>query len=202
MVHAHHQRGNLLGTLGRGRDEHALRPSLHMKRGLFELGEEAGGLKDILHAQVLPRELCRVLHRHGLGRAAVNRERAACVAGDRRDIRRLVPHLHPAVNSVVLEQIRKVVRGNKIVHGNELNPLLETSPEHQATDATETIDADADGHVGPFGGGANDENKNSARFASFVLSGWEIEQNPAFERRPAALPTPEARKGMARVNRT
>jgi hypothetical protein len=115
--------------------------------GVLALGEQARGLEHVVDAQVLPGERGRVALGAGLGGLAVDGE-----ARVRRG------HFPPeaAVGRVVLQQVGEVRGRNQVVHGDELEASLDARAVGEAPDATETVDANLDGHVwcllGPRGG--------------------------------------------------
>ena len=52
-----------------------------------------------------------------------------------------------SVHGVVAEEIREIVGGDQIVHADDLDAVIQADAIDEATDATETVDTDANGHV-------------------------------------------------------
>ena len=149
IVHAHHD-GDVF-TLRRSGDDDLLGPSGDVALGLVRFGEETGGLDHELDAQFGPRELG--------GRARGNHEDFPAV--DDEDVvldligRRLLGADGAgelALRRVILEQVGKIVGGDDVSDGDDVErrseqALFHECAENQATDATETVDCDFYCHV-------------------------------------------------------
>jgi hypothetical protein len=108
--------------------------------GLRAVGEAAGRLDHDRDAQVLPRELGRVLLGGDGDGLAVDDERL--VAG-------LDRAAELAVDRVVLEEVRERLRVGEVVDGDDLQVLgaaLRDGAHDAASDTSESVDRDASGH--------------------------------------------------------
>jgi len=85
-------------------DDDLLASTLHVLQGIGALGEDTGGLADVLDARLGPRNLLRVLGSVDVDLASVNDELS--VAG-------LDSSLVLAVDRVVLHEVDHVVQGHK-----------------------------------------------------------------------------------------
>src|SRR5207245_1191602 len=107
--------------------------------------EPAGTLEHEVHAQRLPRELLGLLDRRHFDRLAVDDQRIAL---------RLDGAREPAVDGIVLQEMRERLGVGDVVHRHELERLLlheHRGPEHVAPDATEPVDPDTHCHGSPLG---------------------------------------------------
>jgi len=128
-------------AVGRGRDQHFAGTRFDVLGGLFALREDARAFHHDVDAEFLPRQLGRV----PLGR----------------DLDAPLAHIHPivagrdrvrieAVHGIVLEQMGVGLHGAEIVDADDLQILaarFRDRAQHEAADATETVDCDFDSHV-------------------------------------------------------
>ena len=108
-------------------------------RGLFR-EEQTRRLDDDVGADFVPFQLGRILDRGETNLLAVDDQRVA-IDGNRA--------LELTVDRVVLQHVREIVRLEQIVdaHDLDIREVLRRCSKHHAPDATETIDADFDGHA-------------------------------------------------------
>ena len=115
-----------------------LAPPTRWPLGLLGLGEKAGGLDDDLNADRGPGKLGGVLLGEHLDEAAVDPE----VAADGLDRSRIRPE-----RRVVFEQVRVHFRVRQIVDRDDLDVgIVEGGAQNETPDASETVDADFNGH--------------------------------------------------------
>ena len=128
------------------------------------LGEDAGGLEDDVDAEVLPRQVRRILLGEDLDLAAIDDDRP--VAG-------LDLAVVPPVRRVVLEQQGVHLGVDQVVHRHDFDVggALDHGLEGLAADAAEPVDADAGRH-GSY----------SSRSGSDTGGRPEIDCNDSFER--------------------
>ncbi|MPM76603.1 hypothetical protein SDC9_123602 [bioreactor metagenome] len=138
VIHPHNEHGRII-LGGRGHD-HLFRACLQMSLRLILLQKQARGLHNILRADLTPgnfRGLELVKH---LDFGSVYHKRILGVA----DLA-----LKPAVNRVVSEHIRHIVRRHAgIVYAHKLYVrMVQASAKHQASDPSEAVDSNFDAHL-------------------------------------------------------
>jgi hypothetical protein len=150
VVDAH---DNRLGTAGSGGgNDDLLGPALNVALSSVLAGEETSGLNDVLDAELAPREVSGVAHSLDTEDLLAVDDNDVILLLGRIALRRADSVLELAVNRVILHLVRKVVSVSAHVDdGNDLNLLTEESLicdglEDHATNATEAIDANLDGH--------------------------------------------------------
>ena len=124
-----------VGALRRRRDEHALGAGSQMHLRLVLVGEDARAFHDDVDAEVLPRQLGRILFGQHLDRRA-----EADVDGIAGDL-----HLagESAVYAVVLKKMRVVLGRHQVVDGDELQVgalCLGGGTQHVSADAAKARD--------------------------------------------------------------
>jgi hypothetical protein len=137
LVHADDD-GDVL-VLGRRRDDHLLRPGLHVYLGLLGVGEDTGRLDHHVRAQVTPGQLARVTLGERLERLSAHGD---LVRGRLHLVRQ------PAQDAVVLEQVGEGRVVGEVVHTDQLDvgPPVKSRPEEVTPDPAEAVDTNADGH--------------------------------------------------------
>ena len=137
LVHAHNEHGGVV--LGGGGHDHMLGAGLDVALGLVLGQEQAGGLDDVLRADLLPGQVGGVtlgVHRDHM---AVHND--GVIAGGHLGI-------DPAVHGVVLQHIGQVIGGTQVVDAHDLDlGVLQAAAQDHAADAAKTIDADFDAHI-------------------------------------------------------
>ena len=125
-------------VLGRRRDDDALRASRQVFGGGVPACEEPGGLEHDVHAEILPRQLRRVLDRQHLEFVVFDPDGAlAC----------LHARLEVPEHGVVFQQVRQRRRVRQIVHRDEVDVApAERCPHDVAPDPPEPVDADFHRH--------------------------------------------------------
>jgi hypothetical protein len=127
---------------GRG-DDDALGAALQVLGGIVAIGEAARAFEHDLHTQILPRKLGRILLGQDLELVAVH---ADAIRGGA-DI-----GLQVAENRVVLEQMGECRRIGEVVDRDDVDIVMRhRRAQNVATDSTETVDANLDGHALPPG---------------------------------------------------
>ena len=127
---------------GRG-DDDLLGAGREVAFGLLDIREQPRGLDHHVHAQLLPGQLRRIFgadHQHLL---AVDDEhiRLRLVRGG---FLRADGAGEPALDGIILQEIREVVRRHNIADGDHLDvfpdqTLFDHRPEHQTTNAAEPV---------------------------------------------------------------
>merc|ERR1712216_800844 len=135
VVHTHDEHG---GVTGGGRNDHLLGTALHVSTSCLEPSEDTGGLDDVVSAGAAPVDGGRVLLVESLDGLAVDDDGAVVVAHSA---------LKAPVHGVVLEHVLHVVGGDEgVVDGDDLHVGVGLrGPDHHAANATETVDANANG---------------------------------------------------------
>src|SRR5690606_12739838 len=127
-----------------------------MGRGLLLGSEDAGAFEHDVDAELLVRELARILDRRDLELLPVGRDH---VALDLDLVREL------AVHAVVAQQVGIGLDRTEIVDGDDLDIIvavaLDDGAQDVAADAAKAIDCDADGHFGSF----NDRGETAKRLS-------------------------------------
>ena len=136
VVDTHDEHGSSL--LGRSRDDDLLGASLEVSSSLLTIGEDTGGLRNVLGTSVAPRNLSRG---HGVGDldlVAVDPD--AVLVG-------LDLTLEATVGGVVLDHVLHVSGINEgIVDGDDIDHGVGSGgTEDETTDTTETVDTNVDG---------------------------------------------------------
>ena len=137
VIHAEDERHVRVGR--RGRDDDLLRARFQMELGLLTLREQAGGLEDDLHTQVLPRQARRIPLVQETELISPRTDDAVAdrhVAG------------HRAEHRVVLQEVCHRRSVAQVVHGYEVDVglLADGRAEEVAADSPEAVDANAHAH--------------------------------------------------------
>ena len=141
LVHAHHN-GRAF-ALGRRGDNDLLGAGSEVALGLLDIREQARGFDDHVHAQLLPGQLRRVFGAHHHHLLAVDDEHVVIrLVG--RGFLRADGAGEPALDGIILQEIREVVGRHNIADGDHLDvfpdqTLFDHRPEHQATNAAEPV---------------------------------------------------------------
>lgn len=135
MVDAHDEHG---GIIAGGRDDDLLGTSLKVSRGGVGVLEDASGLHNVVRAGGSPSAVRGVLLGGEGDFLAVHNEAVAVVFDGALEL---------AVRGVVLEHVREVLRVQEgVVDGGDLDVgVLHGRAEHQAANAAEAVDTNADG---------------------------------------------------------
>ena len=127
-----------VGLLRRRGDHDLLRARGEVLGRGVAIGEDAGRLEHHVDAEVLPRQLRRVLHRQDLELVVVDGDPVA-LGGD--------VGLQVAEDRVVLQQVGEGVGRGEIVHRDDVDVAVAHGGAHDvAADAAEPVDPDFDGH--------------------------------------------------------
>ena len=136
VVHAHHEHRSVV--LGRSGHDDRLRAGLDVAFGLRLLEEEAGRFANVLGADIAPLQVGRILLRGQADFLAVDDQTA--VAG-------FDGALERAVNAVILQHVRKLLRVEQVVDADHFDlGVLHRRPEHQPADSAETVNTNFDCH--------------------------------------------------------
>jgi hypothetical protein len=128
-------------TFGRRGDDDLLRAGGQMLRGALAVGEDAGAFEHHIDAEVLPRQLRRILDRQHLELVAVHGDAVR---------RRLDVGVEVTEHRVVLEKVRERRGIGEIVHRHEIKVLVPEGGAHDvASNAPEPIDPHLHGHRVP-----------------------------------------------------
>ena len=140
LVHAHNKHGGVV--LGGGGHDHVLGAGLDVALGLVLSQEQAGGLDDVLRADLLPGQVGGVaLGEHGDGTAIHN---DGVLAGGHLGV-------DLTVHGVILQHIGKVISGTQVVDAHDLDlGVVQAAPQDHAANTTKTIDTDFDAHKYSF----------------------------------------------------
>jgi hypothetical protein len=132
-----HEEGHV-GLLRRRGDDHALRAGRQVLGGCVPLGEESRGLEHDLHAEVLPRELRRILRRQDLELFLSDGDAVSA---------RLHVDVEVPEHGVVLEQVRQRGRIGEVVDRNEVDVVAAQRRAHDvAPNPPEPVDPDLHRH--------------------------------------------------------
>jgi len=138
VVDAHDDGRHLVGRLGGGGDEGFLCAGLDVLVRAVEVGEEAGRLDDVVHADVAPLEVGGVALGGGADGLAVDDE-VFVVGGDFA--------VEAAVDRVVLEEVGEGVVIEEVVDADHFDVgVVLGGAEDEASDASKAIDTDLDSH--------------------------------------------------------
>ena len=150
VVHAHEE-GLHLALAGRG-DDDLLRARGEVALGLLGVREQARGLHDELHAEVLPGKLRGLLGGHdALGLMPVDDDDV--ILGGAGGLFRCQRALEPAVHGIVLQLVGEILGiGADIHHRHDVDlraqePLVHHGEEHLAPNAAEPVDPDLYCHI-------------------------------------------------------
>src|SRR6185503_6386374 len=124
---------------GRRRDDDSRRAALEVGRRLVAVGEDAGRLDHDVHPDVAPRQRLGIALGEDLHGRRANGDALTS------DLDLVV---EDAVRAVVLEEMGVDLRRREVVdrHHLDVGSRLAGGPEEVPPDASETIDADANGH--------------------------------------------------------
>jgi hypothetical protein len=129
-----------IDAVGGGRNQHALGARRQMRRCALLRGEDAGAFERNIDAQFLMRQLGRVPNRRHLQILAVHDHTVA---------RNLHLGGKAAMYRIVAQQMRIGLGWSQIVDGDDLKvfaPGFDDATQHQAPNASETVDRDTNGH--------------------------------------------------------
>jgi hypothetical protein len=141
LLVVHTQDDGHVRALGRGGDDHLLCSGLDVFRCAISRREDAGGLEHDVHAEILPRQLRRILHREDLELVLGHGDP---VAG------RFHVRLEVAEDRVVLEEMRQGLGVGEIVDGNEVDVRRAQRRAHDvAANAPKPVDTDPNRHHVP-----------------------------------------------------
>ena len=131
VVHAHDEHRGVV--LGRGGHDDVLGAGLDVARRLLLREEQARGLDDVLGADFVPAQVRGVLFRGHADGLAVHDQAVLGV------IHRA---FKPAVDGVILEHVRHVIRRNQVVDADDLDVrVVHRRAEDETADAAKAIDA-------------------------------------------------------------
>src|SRR5208337_649781 len=133
-----------VGAVGRRRDQDAFGASGHERGGLVARGEDAGALHRDVHAEILIRQLGRILDRGHLDLVTPDMDRVALD----RDLMRKAP-----VHAVEAQQMRVGFDRTEIVDRDNLDVLparLDDRAQYEPPDASEAIDRYSGDHRYPL----------------------------------------------------
>ena len=146
VVHAH-DHGDVL-TLGRSGNDDLLGAGGDVALGFFSVGEQTGRLDDDLDAQLGPGELGGSLGGDNEDLLAVHDEHIV-IGLVSRGLLGADGAVKTTLGRVVLEQVGQIVGRDDIAHRDDVErraekALFHESAEHEAANATETIDGNFD----------------------------------------------------------
>ena len=105
---------------------------------LFLREEQAGGLDDVLCADFVPLQVRRILLRGDADGLAVHDQRILGII-DRT--------LEAAMDCIILEHVRHVIRSDQVVDADDLDlGVVDRSAEHETADTAKAIDTNFDSH--------------------------------------------------------
>ncbi len=129
-----------VGAVRRGGNQHALGAGGQMQRRLFAGGEDAGALDGDVDAQILVRQLGRILDRGDLNLVAGHRHDVAFHRNRSREA---------AVDGIVLQEMRIGRHRAEIVDRDDFDiatTRFHDGAQDQPADAAEPIDCNTNGH--------------------------------------------------------
>src|SRR3989475_7452658 len=137
-----------------------------MVGGVVAVREAAGGLDHVIHAQVAPGKVLRVLHGQDLDGPTVDDQ--VVVLRFNRDIQR-------AVDRIVLDQVGEGLGVGQVVDRDEFQGrIAQGRAQYVAPDAAEPVDADADCH------GRQAPSSSGERTSTRILCEWSRGVNPTY----------------------
>src|SRR5262245_26393651 len=161
LVVVHAEDDGDVGALRGRRDHHALGAGGDVLRRGVAVGEEPGRLEHHVDAEILPRQLRRILHRQHLELVAVDRDAVlfgfdACVQVSK--------------HRVVLQQVGERMGVGEIVDGDEVNlAIAERRPHDVPADAAEPVDSYPDSHRMSSETNVSFYNSRSAMYFAYSL---------------------------------